>query len=240
MIARRPHSDLDRRLTAWPLAGGLWLGIMTLLIVLALIVPTQRPTPPRVDRDDTTSIMAPTTPSPVSPDAAPIAPAPLPGVRDSDLSAQPTTPPTEQPDALDPTAEPDAAALDAPSPPLESKESDVATAEAPALEPAPAERVCDPDEPYVFRHAASGREVVLARCVSVEGTPQRLDAPPLSNALVFLIQTHLNARGFDAGPADGLIGPLTRDAIRRFQADRGITPTGAITFELLDRLREPQ
>jgi hydrogenase-4 component B len=238
-IARRPHSDLDRRLTAWPLAGGLWLGIMTLLIVLALIVPTQRPTLPRDDRDDTTSIMAPTTPSPVSPDAAPIAPAPLPGVRDSDLTAQPTTPPTEQPDALDPTAEPDAPALDAPSRPLDSKESDVAMAEPPALEPEPAERVCDPDEPYVFRHAASGREVVLARCVSVDGTPQRLDAPPLSNALVLLIQTRLDALGFNAGPADGLIGPLTRDAIRRFQTDRGIAPTGAITFDLLDRLREP-
>jgi hydrogenase-4 component B len=215
---------------------------MTVLIALALVVPTQRPTFPEVDPDE-----APPTPSTVSPDAVPSAPAALLDVTDPEPTARPTiepttgptTGPTEQPDALDPTAEPDAPALDAPSRPLESKESDVATAEPPALEPEPAERECDPDEPYVFRHAASDREVVLARCVSVDGTPQRLDAPPLSNALVLLIQTRLDALGFEPGPADGLIGPRTRDAIRRFQTDRGIAPTGAITFDLLDRLREP-
>ncbi|RKT46179.1 proton-conducting transporter membrane subunit [Thiocapsa rosea] len=238
-LARRPPSDLDRRLTAWPLAGGLWLGIMTLLIVLALVVPTQKPTFPRVDHDDPRPVMAPPTPSPAAPDAVTIAPAPLPDVTDDDPSVPPTDEPTDRPDALDPSAEPDAPVLDAPSRPIEPTESDIATSESPALEPQPAELVCDPDEPYVFRHAASDREVVLDRCISVDGTPQRLDAPPLSNALVLLIQTHLNARGFDAGPADGLIGPRTRDAIRRFQTDRGVAPTGAVTFDLLDRLREP-
>jgi hydrogenase-4 component B len=238
-LARRPPSDLDRRLNAWPLAGGLWLGIMTLLIVLALVVPTPRPTSPRVDREDARPIMAPSTPSPASPDAAPLTPVPLPDFTDPDPGAVPATPLTEQSDALDPTAELDARGIDAPSLPVESKDSDLATSESPKLEPAPAERPCDPDEPYVFRHVASGREVVLARCVSVDGTPQPLDAPPLSNALVLLIQTRLDALGFDPGPADGLIGPLTRDAIRRFQIDRGVAPTGAITFDLLDRLLEP-
>ena len=227
-LARRPDSDLDRQLTAWPLAGGLWLGIITLLIVLALVVPTQRQTFPRVDRDDARPAMAPPTPSPALPDAVAIEPAPLPDVTDPEPSKRPTDGPTEQADALD-----------APSQPIEPKESDVAATDTPALEPEPAEPVCNPDEPYVFRHAASDREVVLDRCVSVDGSPQRLDTPPLSNALVLLIQTHLNALGFDAGPADGLIGPRTRDAIRRFQTDRGVAPTGAVTFDLLDRLREP-
>lgn len=221
-LARRPASDLDRRLTAWPLAGGLWLVIMTLLIVLALAVPTQRPTFPRVDQDDARPVMAPPTPSPAAPDAVTIAPDPRPDVTDPD-----------------PSAEPDAPVLDVPSRPLEPEESQLSPSESLALEPQAAEPVCDPDEPYVFRHAASDREVVLDRCVSVDGTPQRRDAPPLSNALVLLIQTHLDARGFDPGPADGLIGPRTRDAIRRFQTDRGIAPTGAITFDLLDRLRGP-
>lgn len=246
-LARRPPSDLDHRLTAWPLAGGLWLGIMTLLIVLALVVPTQRPSLPGVDRDDTTPTMTPTAPSPVLPEGVTIPPAPLLGVTDLDpgarpgsqRSAGPSTEATEQSDALDPTAEPDAPALDAPSGSLESQESEVSTAQSAAIEPKPAERPCDPDEPYVFRHAASDREVVLDRCAAVDGTPQRLDAPPLSNALVLLIQTHLDALGFAPGPADGLIGPLTRDAIRRFQTDRGLEPTGAITFDLLDRLLEP-
>ncbi|HSO81526.1 proton-conducting transporter membrane subunit [Thiocapsa sp.] len=242
-LARRPPSDLDRRLTAWPLAGGLWLGIMTLLIVLALAVPTQRPTFPRVDQDDARPVMASPTPSPAAPDAVTMTPDPLPEVADLDPSTQPTAGPTEQPDTLDPSAEADAPVLDAPSQPLEQEEeSERAPSEslAPqAAEPQAAEPACDPDEPYVFRHAASDREVVLDRCVSVDGTPQRLDAPPLSNALILLIQTHLDALGFDPGPADGLIGPRTRDAIRRFQTDRGIAPTGAITFDLLDRLREP-
>jgi hypothetical protein len=228
---------------------------MTLLIVLALVVPTQRPTLPRVDRDDAIPTVAPTTPSPVSPEAVTIPPAPQAGVTDPDRSEQPadqpstgwstgrstgqTTEPTQQSDALDPTADPDAPASDTPNRPLESKESDVATAEPLALEPEPAEQVCDPDEPYVFRHAASGREVALVRCVAVDGTPQRLEAPPLSNALVLLIQTHLDALGFAPGPADGIVGPRTRDAIRRFQSDRGLEPTGAVTFDLLDRLLEP-
>ncbi|WP_296697688.1 proton-conducting transporter membrane subunit [Thiocapsa sp. UBA6158] len=244
-LARRPPSDLDLRLTAWPLAGGLWLGIMTLLIVMALVVPIQRPVPQRVDRDDATPVMAsPTTApaaaaAPAAPDAVAIAPDPLPDATDPDPSAQPTAGPTEQPDALDPSTEADAPVLDAPSRPLEPEESELAPSESLAVVPHAAEPVCDPDEPYVFRHAASSREVVLARCVSVDGTPQRLDAPPLSNALVLLIQANLDALGFDPGPADGLIGPRTRDAIRGFQTDRGITPTGAITFDLLDRLREP-
>jgi hypothetical protein len=169
--------------------------------------------------------------SPASPDAMPIPPAPPTGLTDPAASAQP--------DALDPTAEPDAPVIDVPALPIDSKESDVPTAQSSALELEPVERACDPDEPYVFRHAASGREVVLARCVSVDGTPEPVDAPPLSNALVLLIQTHLDTLGFDPGRADGLIGPRTRDAIRRFQTDRGIEPTGAITFDLLDRLREP-
>jgi hypothetical protein len=224
---------------------------MTLLIVLALVVPTQRPSLPRVDRDDAIPTVAPTTPSPVSPEAVTIPAAPQAGVTDPEPSEQPadqpstgrstgqTTEPTEQSDALDPTADPDTPASDTLNRPLESNESDVATAEPFALEPEPAERVCDPDEPYIFRHAASGREVALVRCVAVDGTPQRLNAPPLSIALVLLIQTHLDALGFDPGQVDGLIGPRTRDAIRRFQSDSGLEPTGAVTFDLLDRLLEP-
>jgi hypothetical protein len=242
-IARRPHSDLDRRLTAWPLAGGLWLGIMTLLIVLALIVPTDRSTLPQVDRDDVMPVTTAPTPPSESPEELPSAQDPLPGVAEPDPTEKPASESSTGP-TTEPAEEPDAPAIDAPSLPIESKEPDVATSESRALASEPeaeaADLACDPDEPFVFRHAASDREVVLDRCVSVDGAPQRLDAPPLSNALVLLIQTRLNALGFDAGPADGLIGPRTRDAIRRFQSDRGIPPTGAITFDLLERLREPE
>jgi hypothetical protein len=211
---------------------------MTLLIVFSLLMPTQRPTFPRVDRDEARPFLAPPAPSPVSPDAAPIEPAPLPRVTDPDPSTQPSAGPTTRPGTFAPTGEPEAISADAPSESVDSEAVDLVTAGSPSPEPESAERPCDPEEPYIFRDAASGREVVLARCVSVDGAPGRVDAPPLSNALVLLIQTRLDALGFDPGAADGLIGPRTRDAIRRFQTDQGVAPTGAITFDLLDRLRE--
>ena len=44
-------------------------------------------------------------------------------------------------------------------------------------------------------------------------------------------QSALNARGYDAGAVDGLWGPNTQSALRRFQTDRGLAPTGMIDDE---------
>jgi hypothetical protein len=44
-------------------------------------------------------------------------------------------------------------------------------------------------------------------------------------------QSALNARGYDAGTVDGLWGPNTQSALRRFQADRGLAPTGTLDDE---------
>jgi len=41
-------------------------------------------------------------------------------------------------------------------------------------------------------------------------------------------QTTLNSRGYDAGPADGVMGPSTRSAIMKFQADNKLPQTGAL------------
>ena len=46
-------------------------------------------------------------------------------------------------------------------------------------------------------------------------------------------QLYLAALGFEPGPADGLIGRRTRDAVQKFQRQAGLTPTGRITEELL-------
>ncbi len=91
--------------------------------------------------------------------------------------------------------------------------------------------------PYVFRHPAVPSPVELERCVLEQGVPRLLDAPPLSNRLVELVQRYLNDLGFEAGRADGLVGPRTRGAILRFQQSVGMTPTGAISFDLLDQIR---
>lgn len=58
-------------------------------------------------------------------------------------------------------------------------------------------------------------------------------APAMANERVRKIQTLLNARGYSAGPADGVMGPSTREAIRQFQRDRGMTPDGEASEAVL-------
>ena len=41
------------------------------------------------------------------------------------------------------------------------------------------------------------------------------------------VQSALDARGFDAGPTDGILGPRTRAAIRDFRGARGLPPPDA-------------
>jgi peptidoglycan hydrolase-like protein with peptidoglycan-binding domain len=50
------------------------------------------------------------------------------------------------------------------------------------------------------------------------------------------IQAALRRLGYDPGPVDGLFGPLTRAAIRRFQQGIGAEPTGVITADEASRL----
>jgi peptidoglycan hydrolase-like protein with peptidoglycan-binding domain len=46
----------------------------------------------------------------------------------------------------------------------------------------------------------------------------------------------LRAHGYYQGPIDGLIGPESRAALRRFQEEHGLPQTGTITPEVLDGL----
>jgi peptidoglycan hydrolase-like protein with peptidoglycan-binding domain len=50
-------------------------------------------------------------------------------------------------------------------------------------------------------------------------------------------QTVLNKLGYNAGPADGIMGPSTRSAIRTYQSDRGLSITGNLTRDLFDRMQ---
>lgn len=65
------------------------------------------------------------------------------------------------------------------------------------------------------------------------------DLQPLSRSQVQALQQALNARGFDSGPADGVAGPATRGALRRWQASVGLPADGFPTLELLQRLQAP-
>jgi peptidoglycan hydrolase-like protein with peptidoglycan-binding domain len=51
------------------------------------------------------------------------------------------------------------------------------------------------------------------------------------------IQLELHRRGYHPGPRDGVLGDATRDAIRRYQADRGWPVSGTVTVRLLVALQ---
>jgi peptidoglycan hydrolase-like protein with peptidoglycan-binding domain len=53
------------------------------------------------------------------------------------------------------------------------------------------------------------------------------------NARVMQIQEKLATLGYDPGPPDGLIGPRTRAAIRKFQEDQGMDVTGEASLTVL-------
>jgi lytic murein transglycosylase len=61
--------------------------------------------------------------------------------------------------------------------------------------------------------------------------------PPLSLTDRQDLQNLLTARGYDPGEVDGVVGPRTRNAIRRFQREIGEVPDGYATMALLTRLR---
>ena len=67
--------------------------------------------------------------------------------------------------------------------------------------------------------------------------PWPRDMPALARSQLLALQTALNARGFDSGTPDGVMGPATRDGIRRYQRSLGLPADGYPTPELLQRLQ---
>ena len=65
------------------------------------------------------------------------------------------------------------------------------------------------------------------------------DVRPLSRSQLLVLQTALNERGFDAGTPDGMMGPATRDGLRRYQRSIGAPADGYPSLDLLQRLRTP-
>ena len=59
----------------------------------------------------------------------------------------------------------------------------------------------------------------------------------LGNDEVREIQAKLEALGHDPGPVDGIFGPQTVAAVKRYEVATGREPTGAVDLSLLERLR---
>ncbi|PMR78622.1 lytic murein transglycosylase [Halomonas urumqiensis] len=68
-----------------------------------------------------------------------------------------------------------------------------------------------------------------------QGWPR--DEQPLSRSQMRDMQRALNARGFDVGTPDGIMGPNTRSGLRDYQRDIGVIPDGFATVSLLERLQ---
>lgn len=65
--------------------------------------------------------------------------------------------------------------------------------------------------------------------------PRELQA--LTRSQLLTLQQALNARGFDSGRPDGIMGPATRSGVRAYQRSLSLPADGYPTLELLQRLQ---
>jgi peptidoglycan hydrolase-like protein with peptidoglycan-binding domain len=65
------------------------------------------------------------------------------------------------------------------------------------------------------------------------------DGPALSRDDVRQVQHRLMAKGFYDGRVDGVIGPATREALRRYQKDNGLEETARLDAPTAERLTGP-
>ena len=86
-------------------------------------------------------------------------------------------------------------------------------------------------------HSLPGIEPVglILAATSVDDMP-----PEMRRAYILGIQEELAAHDYDPGPADGLLGPQTHKAIRKYQRDAGLPVDGKASKELLDHLKFAQ
>jgi len=90
-------------------------------------------------------------------------------------------------------------------------------------------------EPYRSQLQAEGRSR-FARNPSTGSLSAPAPARPAADETVRAVQQKLNELGYNAGPADGLMGRGTRSAILAFQRDNGLVVDGNPTVALLQRL----
>lgn len=63
-------------------------------------------------------------------------------------------------------------------------------------------------------------------------------AAQIPTAEVREVQGRLRAMGFNPGPIDGSVGPLTENAAKQYQRARGLEATGSVDRTLLGQLRQ--
>ena len=68
--------------------------------------------------------------------------------------------------------------------------------------------------------------------------PPPADAIRISRERVLQLQSDLNALGYDVGEPDGIVGPVTRRALSRFQQQRDMVADGHLDAATLDAVRK--
>jgi membrane-bound lytic murein transglycosylase B len=58
------------------------------------------------------------------------------------------------------------------------------------------------------------------------------DLQPLTRSQMQSLQSALNARGFNTGTPDGMLGPATRSGVRLYQQSVGLPADGYPTLEI--------
>ena len=76
----------------------------------------------------------------------------------------------------------------------------------------------------------------LANGPAVQATWPR-DLQALTRSQLLALQTALNARGFDSGTPDGMMGPATQRGVRQYQRSMSLPADGYPTLDLLQRLQ---
>ncbi len=82
----------------------------------------------------------------------------------------------------------------------------------------------------------AGADIERARIWAARFVP-RADVGASDPPTVIYLQQQLNALGYDAGSADGVLGPRTQFALSAYQSAKGMESDGRITPRLLQSLR---
>ena len=86
------------------------------------------------------------------------------------------------------------------------------------------------------------REVIPAPAPTAETTGSVASPPavasdaPVGNPDAFAVQKKLTELGLFNGKVDGFYGPMTANAIRLFETRNGMTPTGALSRQVIDAI----
>lgn len=80
------------------------------------------------------------------------------------------------------------------------------------------------------------KHVLAAEPLPIE-TPVEAMSDQMARAYVIGLQEELTAHGYKPGPADGVLGPRTQQAIRQYQKDAGLQVNGVASKELLEHMK---